>query len=112
MDIDNDMTDDELKSMNSVHIDAPEHGEWHIAFATVVRNGVEYFYSMCAIDSFECGAGWNLYLSKYLPDEVIETIYDKVSLWESIAIDDDIRTRVMTLYTDDMEIGYDCSVSR
>ena len=112
MDIDNDMTDDELQNISSVYIDAPEHGEWHIAFSTVVRNGVEYFYSMCVLDSFDCGAGWNLYLSKYLPDEVIETIYNKVSLWENIAIDDDIRTKVTTLHADEIEIEYDCSISQ
>lgn len=110
-DLDSELTDDEYDNLASVFIDAPQDGDWHIAFATLDRGGADYFHSMTALDAFGNGAGWNLYLSKYLPDEVIETIYGKVYEWENTPLGDDLRERVLTRYSDSLEIDGDCRLS-
>lgn len=107
----NDDLGSECDDIENVHIDAPENGDWHIRFSTMTIGDKQYFHSMTALDAFECGAGWNLYLSKYLPDEVIDSIYQNVYAWESHPMADDIMEKVKTVYAESLEINGDCAVS-
>lgn len=106
-DLDCELTDDECDNLDKVFVDAPEDGEWHISFSTLDRAGTHYFHSMTALDAAENGAGWNLYLSKYLPDEVIESIYARVTEWDNTPIADNLRAKVLANYADSITVSDD-----
>jgi hypothetical protein len=110
-DIDAELSDDEYDNLDTVYIDAPEDGQWHISISTINRAGTNYFHSITVLDAFGSGAGWNLYLSKYLPDEVIEPVYARVYQWNSTPLSDDLRERVLTSYHESFEMEGDCSLS-
>jgi hypothetical protein len=110
-DIENELDEDDYDLLDMVYIDAPKDGEWHINISTLKKDGVDYFHGMVALDAFGSGAGWNLYLSKYLPDEVIEQIYANIYKWNQLPLSDDLRERVVTSYFESMEINSDCSFS-
>lgn len=107
---DNTMTESERESLDCSYIDAPENGDWHIAIATANINGAKYFHSMTALDVFESGAGWNLYLSNYLADEVIEEIYELVYLWENMGTPSNLRDAVLMRYMEVVNVDGDCLV--
>lgn len=105
------MTADERGRLNCSYIDAPENGDWHIAIATRHTDGLDYFHSMTALDVFESGAGWNLFLSNYLADEVIEEIYELVSLWDSVGTPSNLREAVLMRYMETVVVDGDCLIA-
>ena len=105
------MSDDERHSLDCTYIDAPENGDWHIAIATANINGSKYFHSMTALDVFESGAGWNLYLSDYLADEAIEEIHELVYLWNSVGMPSNLRDAVLMRYMETVNVEGDCLIS-
>ena len=54
---------------------------------------------MFAHDIYGNGAGWNLFLSMYLPDEVIDVIYSMVDELSHLTEPDDLIQKVLTQFT-------------
>jgi len=77
----------------------PVHEHSNIKMRTRIRSGIRFFDSMVASDIFGEGAGWNLFLSMYLPDEVIDVIYSTVDEWSHLTEPDDLIQKAFTQFT-------------
>ena len=75
------------------------HKDSYIEMRARIRSGIRLFDSMVAHDIYGNGAVWNLFLSMYLPDEVINVIYSTVDEWSHLTEPDDLIQKVLTQFT-------------
>lgn len=110
--------EEEVDFDETVFVAGPDRGEgekvledWTIAFTSRSLSGTRYFYSMCAIGLLRKAAGWNQFLSLYVPDEVVARIYDRVEQWRSVPRNDDLYDEMFTTYQASFIVDDECIVT-
>jgi hypothetical protein len=90
--IDDILSDDERASIVAVH-ELGADDDWNFRVSTY--NG--HFHSLTALNIHEEAQMWNLWLSNYLPDEVVANISQMVAQWdlEYLAMTDQ-REQILT----------------
>jgi hypothetical protein len=100
--IDDILSDDERESIVSHHeFGKTEDDDWHYGVSTY--NG--YFHDFIAMGIATEATAWNLWLSEYLPDEVVAHIAERVAEWNAeYGTVTDQRAQIMMRFKTEMTV--------
>jgi hypothetical protein len=100
--IDNILSDDDRENIVIHHeFGKDDDDEWHYGVSTY--NG--YFHDFIAIGITTDAMEWNLWLSQYLPDEVVARIAERIAEWNAeYDTVTDQRTQIMMRFKTEMMV--------
>jgi len=95
---------------DSRHFD-PECDKRNIAISVLSQNGIRHFNEMSALGILGGAAGWNMFLSLYLPDEAVDQIFSRVEEWMKLPEVGNCLEGVYTEFISAIEVEDECIVT-